>query len=671
MSSNNGFLDAFSPSTSGTSTRSASTVRSRNRRLVSSNDDDDDDRTLRAGGPGTQQPSTSSSHFDLTPPQSRGATPSPYPSRGVSPLPAKHPSRATESHTRGRQGNDLFSAFGFGGSGVRAGKSSGFAADLLESSWSSLQSLASSVLGSDPGGTGASTHTRRKPSRSSIYISSAPKSTAPTSWGPSGTTTSQIGAGTKEERQALLQAKKREALLNGDPVCDLKGRHKRRDSTGDTSAADPEQDEDALVYIHHVQPTDTLTGVTIRYGCQLAVLRKANGFWPSDSIQSRKTVLLPVEACSVKGRRIRPMESPDLFGDNHPNGRSSEDGTNSSIVPVPVPSVDDSSKDKDSPSTDRKTENHSDKFWKHEAWVEIEGFPAAVEIGRVPRRTLGFFPRTRRKSQPQPYRDSETPSASLDISRDQPQPAPPTTSSPLRSRTPSNPSSSTFSPSRNRPQTGSSSGPNSSRPSGPNHRRQRSSITLSGPGVGTLDRDVTAPGPAPDSLNKFFSQHLPNLAPAAPPPPSNRRTSFGSTSTVSNSSSTGLENVGGAIEGWVRKIATRAKAGMAELQRSATQGPNVYGLGQVIGTGGMGDLIELDEGQPTSAGESEDNNVRDGRGLSSRSQTNLPVESSSSSFSSARAASASSSTSRARSNHNNNHNAGYGIGSDPDRIKGD
>ncbi|KAL2012878.1 hypothetical protein VTN00DRAFT_403 [Thermoascus crustaceus] len=667
MSSNNGFLDPFNPSTSGTSTRSTSTVRSRNRRLISTNDDDGDDRNLGAGGPGSQQPSTSS-HFDLTPPQSRGATPSPYPSRGTSPLPAKHPSRATESDTRGRKGSDMFSGFSFGGgSSTRPGRSSVFASDLLESSWSSLQSLASSVLGSDPVVTGPNTHKRRKPSRSSIYISSTPKSTAPTSWGPSRDTTSQIGAGTKEERQALVQAKKREALLNGDSVSDLKGLHKRRDSTADTSAADPEQDEDALVYVHHVQPTDSLTGVTIRYGCQLAIMRKANGFWPSDSIQSRKTVLLPVEACSVKGRRIRPTEeNPDLLGDNHPNGErsSSEDLTGSTMVPVPVPNIDDK-KDKGSPSTSKTVENQNDRFWKHEAWVQIEGFPAAVEIGRVPRRTLGFFPRTRRKSQSQPYRDAETPSASLDISRDQPQSTPPITSSPLRSRTPSNPSS-TFSPSRIRPPTGSSPGPNSScRPSGPHHRRQRSSLTLSGPGgVGTLGRDVTAPGPAPDRLNKFFSQHLPNLT--APPPPQplpvDRRTSFGSASVMSNSSSTSLENVGGAIEGWMRKMATKAKAGMSELQRGATQGQqHVYGLGQAMGIGGMGDLIEMDEGRTPPAATAD---LRGYPGLSSQSQsrTNLQVESLSGRE---RYPSPSSSTSRAR----NNINSGYG--SETERIKGD
>ncbi|KAL2000767.1 hypothetical protein VTN02DRAFT_2651 [Thermoascus thermophilus] len=659
MSSNTGFLDPFNPSTSGTSTRSTSTVRSRNRRLISTNDDDGDDRNLGAGGRGSQQPSTSSP-FDLTPPQSRGATPSPYPSRGASPLPAKHPSRTTESDTRGRKGSDLFSGFSFGGdSSTRPGRSSVFASDLLESSWSSLQSLASSVLGSDPGATGPQHRKRRKPSRSSIHISSTPKSTAPTSWGPSRDATSQIGAGTQEERQALIQAKKREALLNGDPVLDLKSLHKRRDSTADTTATDPEQDEDALVYVHHVQPTDSLTGVTIRYGCQLALMRKANGFWPSDSIQSRKTVLLPVEACSVKGRRIRPTdENPDPLGDNHANGErsSSEDLTGSTIVPVPVANTDGSSKEEDRFSTSEKTENQSDRFWKHEAWVQIEGFPAAVEIGRVPRRTLGFFPRTRRKSQWQPYRDAETPSASLDISRDQAQSTPPVTSSPLRSRSPSNPSS-TFSPSRVRPSTGSS---------GPHHRRQCSSITLSGPGgVGTLGRDVTAPGPAPDSLNKFFSQHLPNLA--APPPPQplpvDRRTSFGSASVMSNSSSTSLENVGGAIEGWMRKMAAKAKAGMSELQRGATQGQqHVYGLGQAMGIGGMGDLIEMDEGRTPPAATAD---LRDYPGLSSQpsqSRTSLQGESSSGRE---RYPSLSTSTSRARSNINS------GYGSDTERIKDD
>jgi hypothetical protein len=46
----------------------------------------------------------------------------------------------------------------------------------------------------------------------------------------------------------------------------------------------------------------------------VGVFRKANGFWPNDNIQSRNTVLLPVDACSVKGR---PNGSLTAIFDRH------------------------------------------------------------------------------------------------------------------------------------------------------------------------------------------------------------------------------------------------------------------------------------------------------------------------------------------------------------------
>lgn len=596
MSSSSSFLDALSPSTSSstTSRRSTSTVRPRNRRLISVTDDDDDQGNL--GGDLAHQQLPPASDFDLTPPQSPVATPSPYTSRGVSPLPTTHPSRATTTANRSKQSLvDYFSAFGLDNGSKTQSANSKLGSSLLETSWSSLQSLASSVLGSDAARPASNktpnSHQRRKPSRSDAYISSAPKST-PSSWGPSKPSTVQIGSGTKEERRALVQAKKREALLlaNGDSVSELSGRHKRRDSCGpaDASAADPEHDEDALVYVHQVQPADSITGVTIKYGCNPGVMRKANGFWPSDSIQSRKTVLLPVEACTVKGRRIQSSEEGNLLEDETPGRRPFDDSIGGSIAPAETASRD------NEVETDAQGGKNKDKTWKHEAWVNIDGFPGPVEIGRVPRRTLGFFPRRRRKSQSLPYTDSESAVTSFDIPRIEPVSEPRISSS--HSQPLSTAPSSTFSPTRNGRVSGSFSRANGpTAPSGHGHRRQRSSFHLSGPGgVGTLGRDVTAPGPAPDKLNNFFSQHLPNLT--APAPPSLPRTaSFGSTSTVaSGSSTTGLENVGGAIEGWMRKMATRAKAGLNELQQNA-QGGQVYGLGQAMGIGGMGDLIEMDD----------------------------------------------------------------------------
>ncbi|QQK39962.1 LysM domain protein [Penicillium digitatum] len=577
MSSQNCFANASpSPNTLSASTTSTSTVRSRPRRLISFMDDEDDSNNVtNYTYQDDVQPVSLGVSTTLAPSEggttrSRGATPSPLSSRGASPLPLKHLSRATESmNSVTRSGSTSFFW-----NGSSKASSSGGAADFLDSSWSSLQSLASSVLGSDAGQVTANnvtknTHTRRKPSRSDVFIKSGPRST----WGPSAPTASQIGTGTKEERQALVQAKKREALLlaDSDLIVSRTLPHKRRDS-GDVSyqAFEPEHDEDALAYIHKVQPTDTITGVTIKYGCQSAVFRKANGFWPNDNIQSRNTVLLPVDACSVKGRLV-PTKPVDLLRNND------EDPSDSSIAPTAASTdlTDNASTEQDTPATTSGADgNH---VWKHVSWVHMDGFPGPVQIGRVPRRALGFFPRTRRKSMS--YSDT----GPLDSYRETIIPPSPAGSSP--------PFSSFGILPRARPN-GNQSQPKTAHHPRSQHRRQRSSIHLSATGVGTLDPTSTGPGPALDGFTRFFAQHMPNLAPAQLPDNS-RSASFDSTPTVASHASTGLENIGGAFEGWVRKVATRAKAGINELQQGP---PTQQGSSRGRSMWRMDDLIELDDG---------------------------------------------------------------------------
>lgn len=511
--------------------------------------------------------------------RSRGATPSPFQSRGASPLPMSHPSRATESVNRGRQNGGVGSSGTFSYDGKNQSgfaESSRAAVDLLDASWSSLQSLASSVLGSDiarPAANGSPRTHARKPSRPDPYMRNTSRTGTPSSWGPSAPGTPEIGAGTKEERQAYVQAKKREALLLADTGSSVgrNTRHKRRDSGDQTdhSAIDPEQDEEALVYIHHVQKTDTITSVTIRYGCQPAIFRKANGFWPSDSIQSRKTVLLPVDSCSVKGRPMRPTTNTDLLD-------SSEDLNGSSISPAPD-------------GTDRKeatsSEVEGDRVWKPESWVQIDNFKEPVEIGRVPRRALGFFPRTRRKSIS--YSDADSPSTSQGTTTN-------TASSSSVSSLHDSQSSQSTVVSPNRPHAG-SSGP--TKP-GVRHQRQRSNIQLVGPGVGTLDRSTMAPGPALDGLSKFLSQHLPTLAPPPPPATNPDSGTFESTSTAHTSTANSLDNIGGAFEGWFKKVTSRAKAGLNELQQT-TSNP---GSGRLQPTTTDSDLIEMDDGLESRSG---------------------------------------------------------------------
>lgn len=589
MSSSRGIRDGLTPGASANTTttttqRSTSAVRSRTRRLISFDNEEEENNNTTTSGIMQSSSSALSSGLasDRQTTRSRGGTPSPFPSRGASPLPMSHPSRVrTDPGNRGKYNNgqgassggfyhDGKNQFTFADSSLsRTG------VDFLDASWSSLQSLASSVLGSDTArpvsNGGVRTHAR-KPSHPDLYMKNASRtSNTPSAWGPSAPSAPEIGAGTKEDRQAYVQAKKREALLLGDTGPSAsRTRHKRRDSGDHTTHAniDPEQDEEALVYIHHVQPTDTMTSLTIRYGCQPAIFRKANGFWPSDSIQSRKTVLLPVDSCSVKGRPIRHTNT-DLLGE------TSEDMDGSSIAPTPSP--DQTSKQGVSENVST-AEIEGDRVWKPESWVQIDNFPGPVEIGRVPRMALGFFPRTRRKSIP--YSDVEPSGTSTTAAS--------TISSSASSLPDSQTPSSTTQP-PNRSHAGSSG---STKPPGARHQRQRSNIQLAGPGVGTLDRSSMAPGAALDGLNKFLNQHIPTLAPPPPPPATNPDSgAFESTSTAQASTANSLDNLGGAFEGWVRKMTTRAKASFNELQQGTLQTSN----GRVPSTTDS-DLIELDDG---------------------------------------------------------------------------
>ena len=344
----------------------------------------------------------------------------------------------------------------------------------------------------------------------------------------------------------LVQARKRETLLaaNGQITPDVSGRYKRRDSDETNHATAPlgeQDDRDALVYLHKVKPEDTLAGVMIKYSCQPNVFRKANRLWPNDSIQIRKTVVLPVDACGVKGRRIlepgKPTEHledarteeimPTPTGFQSPWGHlhesPKEKGTPLSSIPT-------------SPSISISLSNPEETPWKHDSWVMIDGFPDAVEIARLSHKTLGYFPRSRRKSLT--FSDLETPPASLDLPRGSYQSSP----------------------------RGHISKSRSSSGSYLTHQ-------LQGPGgVGTMGREVRSPGPGQDGLNRLFAAHLPNLSP---------RKSFESVNSTSSHGNGGIENVGGAIEGWMRKIATKA---VSSIQPSTPGGESR-----------AGDLIELSE----------------------------------------------------------------------------
>jgi len=121
-----------------------------------------------------------------------------------------------------------------------------------------------------------------------------------------------------------------------------------------------------------------------------------------------------------------------------------------------------------------------------------------------------------------------------------------------------------------------------------------------------MGRNVKSPGPAQDGLNKKFAQYLPNVAPPpgleyfTPWAPSlldadaGTSSQYGGSGAATPLSGTGMDlnEIGGAIEGWVRKMGTTAQKLLAE---PGTPGQGKRSAVPVIGAvgGDLSDLIEL------------------------------------------------------------------------------
>ncbi|KAF2442942.1 hypothetical protein P171DRAFT_474258 [Karstenula rhodostoma CBS 690.94] len=455
-------------------------------------------------------------------------------------------------------------------------------------SWSAIQGLATNVLGNEAGAKDTLAATRkRKPVLGPHRRTST--SAPPKQWGPSASSTAHVGAGSHEERESMVRAMKRKDLLLADShMSDSVGRLKRRNSDDRMSSSAPpgeNEDRDALIYIHNVRPQDTLAGITIKFNCQPAVLRKANRMWPNDSVQTKKTIVLPVDACGVKGRPVAgPAAQQDddlLLGDWSNNPKDSSNG-------LPNGWTSSRPRDSDTSSTFSPAVSNADSEppWKHDSWVLLPSDKEPIEIGRMPRRELGFFPPARRKSLV--FSDASTPRASVDMPR-------------------SSTSTSTHSPttSISRPRASSTlstiSAPYQGRP------RNTSGFHLHGPGgVGTMGKNVRSPGPGQDPLNKLFAAHLPNVE---PPPDqeyftpwapglleadSGRAVHHGGSGTLTPSGGAGLDlqEIGGAIEGWVRKVGTQASKLLTE---PSTPRQGKRSAVPVIGAvgGDLGDVIEL------------------------------------------------------------------------------
>ena len=117
-----------------------------------------------------------------------------------------------------------------------------------------------------------------------------------------------------------------------------------------------------------------------------------------------------------------------------------------------------------------------------------------------------------------------------------------------------------------------------------------------------MDRAVRAPGPALDSLNLMFAKHLPDVA-----PPRNQHALYqpdfplfsdDTTPTASGISTPNagvnknFEHMGGAIEAWMRRVASKAKDAMDPAERRQRTARASVGV-PAKGVGGIGDLIEM------------------------------------------------------------------------------
>lgn len=481
---------------------------------------------------------------------------SPVTSRAASPIPSKHPSRSSSSRPTRPPARTSHSSPSVNGANLGPDLGSDLAASfagLWGKSWTNLQSIASNVLGSDAT---QALYKDKAPRTKRPYEATHSKDRSPVAWGPRDRGESQPGGGSKEERAAKVRAEKRKELLaSGGSYGDAKSRTKRRTSDDFESASAPpgdHDDRDALVYIHQVQPLDTLAGISIKYNTQMPVIKKSNRLWSNDGVQFRKALMLPIDSCGLKGRPVAAptVSTPDLLSSDD-NVIVEEDPKTLNLEPGPSPALRPKSSSAVRPKREQNghTRQNSSQsgslreeaLWQHDSWVLLEGHSIPTEIARIPRRELGYFPRSRRRSLA--YSDFESPATSLDLPRS------------------SNAASdATAAPKGHRPRRSSSANQWAQQMIGPG-------------GVGKLNsKGVSVPGPALDKLNKTFSKHLPSVSPSDRDMPAGLQ----------------LEQLGGAIEGWVRNISKTA-AKLVEAPAPSSKIRRQTGI-----TSGSGDLIELD-----------------------------------------------------------------------------
>ncbi|KAI1116834.1 hypothetical protein F5Y14DRAFT_405397 [Nemania sp. NC0429] len=437
---------------------------------------------------------------------------SPSPTRGVSPMPSTRLSN-TKLHAGGLSSplNDTFSR------------------GLLEGSWtpnwSSVQDFATSLLDG-----GYSSEPSRPNSRSGPKSHAKPfwkglggmnslTRKASETWGPTPPSDARpapgdIAAGSLAGREAQLMARKKASVLEShDGVnggLDITGNYKRRNSEENAPSLGQPVAEECLVYLHHVQPTDTYAGIILRYRCLEHAFRKFNGLWSRDNIQVRKRLLIPVDACEIKGR---PCDAPSFY---------SQKVDHLAMTPQDPPHIHASRPNADSQrlhddyfgslngkSTGNLAQDTDEQPWTHVRWVKLDSLQEAVEIVRVRRTAVGYFP-PRRKKSVHTVSAFSTPRQSLELSK--------AVSNHSRAATesPSGISSRRQSMMDAQPTTASSlslGSPGSSRNRGDSIGQMDGvPAWMRKPGgVGSMGKSVKAPGPPTDSFNTWVNKRLPGF----------------------------------------------------------------------------------------------------------------------------------------------------------------
>ncbi|KAM0252381.1 hypothetical protein ACHAQJ_007713 [Trichoderma viride] len=381
--------------------------------------------------------------------------------------------------------------------------------DSWAQSWSSVQGFAASFLSvaESPGKTPQPrSHTQLEDDFSSSLWNRNPSSVsghASKSFKPGGNSVlpnqravNRVAAGSSDQREAALKTAKRANVLENNQGLsggqDITGKYKRR--TSDEITSENSQPEEYLVYIHKVLPTDTYAGIILRYKCMEDAFRKANGLWSRDSIQVRKWVIIPVDACEVRGS---PCDPP--LGNQHHKATNFSPATSSattgSVSPQAPPNNHSKSFSERSGQEDENAEREI-MPWSHVKWVRIDSLPEPVEIGRIARQTMGYFP-PRRKKTGRTVSFSSTPRQSIETSTyvsdqiEQP-----------FSRRQSSVGDRPLPLSRH----------DSSHSHGDDEVLDARPMWMRRPGgVGSMGSNIRAPGPDKDYLNSWAKKHLPGL----------------------------------------------------------------------------------------------------------------------------------------------------------------